>query len=73
MKTRLAAHEYPREVDFVPELPLTTTGKILRRELRRREAERGDVVRLRLGQERLDAFSKAVQEGGEADQGRRPP
>ena len=47
VKTRLAAHEYPREVEFVPELPLTTTGKILRRELRRREAERGEVVRLR--------------------------
>ena len=34
VKTRLAAHEYPRDVDFVAELPLTTTGKILRRELR---------------------------------------
>ena len=40
VKTRLAAHEYPREVDFVDELPLTTTGKILRRELRRLDAER---------------------------------
>jgi acetyl-CoA synthetase len=39
VKTRLAAHEYPREVDFVAELPLTTTGKILRRELRRLDAE----------------------------------
>ncbi|UYN97887.1 MAG: AMP-binding protein [Enhydrobacter sp.] len=40
VKTRLAAHEYPREVEFVAELPLTTTGKILRRELRRRDTER---------------------------------
>jgi acetyl-CoA synthetase len=40
VKTRLAAHEYPREVEFVSELPLTTTGKILRRELRRLDAER---------------------------------
>ena len=40
VKTRLAAHEYPREVEFVAELPLTTTGKIMRRELRRRDAER---------------------------------
>ena len=40
VKTRLAAHEYPREVDFVAELPLTTTGKIMRRELRRLDAER---------------------------------
>ena len=37
VKTRLAAHEYPREVEFVSELPLTTTGKIMRRELRRRD------------------------------------
>ena len=44
VKTRLAAHEYPREVEFVTELPLTTTGKIMRRELRRLDAEkkRGD-------------------------------
>ena len=40
VKTRLAAHEYPREVEFVPELPLTTTGKIMRRELRRLDAVR---------------------------------
>lgn len=40
VKTRLAAHEYPREVEFVAELPLTTTGKIMRRELRRIDAER---------------------------------
>ncbi len=39
VKTKLAAHEYPREVEFVAELPLTTTGKIMRRELRRRDAE----------------------------------
>ena len=37
VKTKLAAHEYPREVEFVPELPMTTTGKIMRRELRRRD------------------------------------
>lgn len=35
VKTRLAAHEYPREIAFVDELPLTTTGKIIRAELRR--------------------------------------
>lgn len=34
VKTRLAAHEYPREVAFVDALPLTTTGKVIRRELR---------------------------------------
>ncbi len=36
VRTRLAAHEYPREIAFVGELPLTTTGKIVRRELRDR-------------------------------------
>jgi acetyl-CoA synthetase len=38
VKTRLAAHEYPREIEFVSELPMTTTGKIIRRELRARAA-----------------------------------
>lgn len=36
VKTRLAAHEYPREVAFVESLPMTATGKIIRRELRNR-------------------------------------
>ncbi len=34
VKVRLAAHEYPREIFFVDELPMTTTGKVIRRELR---------------------------------------
>ncbi|WPZ36287.1 acyl-CoA synthetase [Thalassobaculum sp. OXR-137] len=38
VKTRLAAHEYPRIVEFVDELPMTTTGKIMRRVLRDRHA-----------------------------------
>lgn len=36
VRTRLSAHEYPREVEFVAELPMTTTGKIIRRLLRDR-------------------------------------
>lgn len=40
IKTRLAAHEYPREVEFVQEFPLTTTGKIMRRELKRMDIEK---------------------------------
>jgi acetyl-CoA synthetase len=36
VRTRLARHECPREVEFVDSLPMTTTGKILRRELRQR-------------------------------------
>jgi acetyl-CoA synthetase len=34
VRTRLSAHEYPREIAFRTHLPLTTTGKIIRRELR---------------------------------------
>jgi acetyl-CoA synthetase len=40
VRSRLAAHEYPREVEFVDSLPLTATGKIMRRELRARELAR---------------------------------
>lgn len=36
VKQRLSAHEYPREIEFVASLPMTTTGKIIRRELRAR-------------------------------------
>ncbi|HUG57306.1 MAG TPA: acyl-CoA synthetase [Candidimonas sp.] len=39
VKVRLAAHEYPREVFFVDELPMTTTGKVIRRELRNAVAQ----------------------------------
>ena len=33
IRERLAAHEYPREIEFVDELPKTVTGKIRRSEL----------------------------------------
>ncbi|QDA36130.1 AMP-binding protein (plasmid) [Paracoccus liaowanqingii] len=35
----LAAYEYPRAVHFIDEMPMTTTGKIIRAELRRRAEE----------------------------------
>lgn len=34
VRSRLAAHEYPRDVHFVESLPMTTTGKVIRRALR---------------------------------------
>lgn len=34
VRTRLSAHEYPREIVFRDSLPLTTTGKVIRRLLR---------------------------------------
>ena len=37
VRDSLAEYEYPREVDFVEELPTTTTGKIQRRKLREEE------------------------------------
>jgi acetyl-CoA synthetase len=36
VKTRLSAHEYPREIAFLDEMPMTTTGKVIRRVLRER-------------------------------------
>ncbi len=41
IRERLAAYEYPREVEFIDALPLTTTGKVRRIELRERERSRG--------------------------------
>ena len=38
VRSRLAAHEYPRIVEFRRELPLTATGKIIRRALRSRRS-----------------------------------
>ena len=40
VKVRLAAHEYPREIEFVAELPMTATGKIMRKDLKALEIER---------------------------------
>jgi len=34
VKTKLSAHEYPRLIEFVDQLPMTATGKIKRKELR---------------------------------------
>jgi acetyl-CoA synthetase len=34
VRTRLSAHEYPREVAFIDDMPMTTTGKVIRRLLR---------------------------------------
>lgn len=36
VKSRLSAHEYPREITFIDDMPLTTTGKVIRRVLRDR-------------------------------------
>ena len=36
VRNRLSAHEYPREIAFVDSLPMTVTGKIIRKELKAR-------------------------------------
>jgi acetyl-CoA synthetase len=37
VRGKLAPYEYPKEIEFIDELPLTTTGKVQRRLLRLRE------------------------------------
>ena len=37
VKTRLSKHEYPREIEFINELPKTQDGKIKKKELREYE------------------------------------
>jgi acetyl-CoA synthetase len=46
VKVRLAAHEYPREIEFVNELPMTATGKIKRKDLKQREIRKKSSRRL---------------------------
>ncbi len=41
VRERLSAHEYPREVEFVATMPLTTTGKVIRRIFRDRARGEG--------------------------------
>lgn len=45
VKGKLAPYEYPKEIEFIEALPMTTTGKVQRRVLRLQEEER---ARLRL-------------------------
>ena len=40
VRGRLAPYEYPREVEFIDALPMTTTGKVQRKELRKLEESR---------------------------------
>jgi len=40
VRAHLAPYEYPKEIEFIDALPMTTTGKVQRRVLREREKER---------------------------------
>ncbi len=44
VRGRLAPYEYPKEIEFVDALPMTTTGKVQRRLLRLQELERASVA-----------------------------
>ncbi len=44
VRVSLSAHEYPREIEFVSEMPLTTSGKVIRRILRSRAQEEAELV-----------------------------
>ena len=40
VRGKLAPYEYPKEIEFIAALPMTTTGKVQRRVLRLQEEER---------------------------------
>ena len=42
VRGRLAPYEVPREIEFIDALPMTTTGKVQRKELRKREQAKLD-------------------------------
>jgi len=44
VRGRLAPYEYPKEIEFVDALPMTTTGKVQRRVLRQQEEERAQAA-----------------------------
>jgi acetyl-CoA synthetase len=45
VKGKLAPYEYPKEIEFIAALPMTTTGKVQRRVLRLQEEERAKALR----------------------------
>jgi acetyl-CoA synthetase len=44
VKALLAPYEYPKEIEFIDALPMTTTGKVQRRVLRLQEEERAEAL-----------------------------
>ncbi|MDP4991057.1 MAG: AMP-binding protein [Marivita lacus] len=41
VKDRLASYSYPREIEFLDELPMTVTGKVIRKDLKARAGKEG--------------------------------
>ena len=46
VRARLSAAEYPREVVFVDEIPLTTSGKVIRRGFRERARQEAEAAEM---------------------------
>jgi acetyl-CoA synthetase len=44
VKERLATYSYPREITFLSELPMTVTGKVIRKELKRRATAEQEAI-----------------------------
>jgi acetyl-CoA synthetase len=44
VRSFLAPYEYPKEIEFLDALPMTTTGKVQRKVLREREADRSRIA-----------------------------
>jgi acetyl-CoA synthetase len=49
VRDKLAPYEYPKEIEFIEQLPMTTTGKVQRRVLRQLETERAQMTHQRAG------------------------
>jgi acetyl-CoA synthetase len=45
VRGKLAPYEYPKEIEFIAQLPMTTTGKVQRRFLRLEEERRATLRR----------------------------
>ena len=45
VRGQLAPYEYPKEIEFIDALPMTTTGKVQRRLLRLQEEQRAATMR----------------------------
>ena len=43
VRERLATYSYPREIEFLKELPMTVTGKVIRKDLKRRAAAEQEI------------------------------
>ena len=73
VRKHLAPYEYPKEIEFIDALPMTTTGKVQRKVLREREAARKAARHERLaGRVATSALATMTQRREEAAVHRHP-